>query len=236
MPYTKRCGICGEVKPLEEFAKKSGRKDGVSYCCTLCNRRRHQDWYQTNKASIKEERDSRREEIREYDRQMYEKNKQSIRVRQKDYYEENARKVMDQQREALKDNPAKGLLKLAKQRSKKSGIEVAITEAEIIIPEFCPILGVRLEFGKMADRGNSPSLDRIDSTKGYIPGNVAVISWAANRLKSNGTAEQHRRIADWMDAQKKPNVIDPELIELGKELGQRIIDNLNKEIEELVTT
>lgn len=199
---TKKCSICGETKPLSEFAKKSGRKDGTSYCCTLCNRKRHKTWYQDNKEEIKQERDDRREEIREYDKQIYEKNRDSVRARQKVYYEENSEQVMNQQREALKDNPAKGLLKLAKQRVKSSGWELTITEEDIIVPEFCPVFGVRLEFGRMDDRDNSPSLDRIDSTKGYIPGNVAVICWAANKLKSNGTAEEHRRIADWMDAQK----------------------------------
>lgn len=198
---TKVCAICGIEKPLSEFAKKSDRPTGVSYCCTLCNRERKKTWYEENKEEVKQERDSRREEIREYDRQIYAKNQPSVRIRQKDYYGENSDKVMAQQREALKENPAKGLLKLAKQRVKSSGWELTITEEDIQVPEFCPVFGVRLEFGRMDDRDNSPSLDRIDSTKGYIPGNVAVICWAANKLKSNGTAEQHRRIADWMDAQ-----------------------------------
>jgi hypothetical protein len=37
---------------------------------------------------------------------------------------------------------------------------------------------------------NSPSLDRIDNTKGYVPGNVWVISWRANDLKRNATLEE----------------------------------------------
>ena len=34
---------------------------------------------------------------------------------------------------------------------------------------------------------NSPTLDRIVPELGYVPGNVAVISWKANRLKGNNT-------------------------------------------------
>lgn len=36
----------------------------------------------------------------------------------------------------------------------------------------------------------SPSLDRIDSSKGYVKGNVRVISARANMLKNNATVEE----------------------------------------------
>ena len=197
---TKICSICGLEKPLSKFAKKSDRPSGVSYCCILCNRARHKKYYDENPERAQAYRDMTAEQRQEYDKLRYEENKEEIRQHQTEYYKENSAKVMEQQREALKENPAKGLLKLAKQRVKSSGWELTITEEDIVVPEFCPVFGVRLEFGRMADRDNSPSLDRIDSTKGYVPGNVAVICWAANKLKSNGTAEQLRRIADWMDS------------------------------------
>ena len=201
---TKKCSICGEIKPLEEFAKKTGRKDNVSYCCILCNRKRHKKWYEANPEVSQAYRDATAEGRREYDKARYEEKYDEIRIAQAEYYDEKADQVMAQQREALKKNPAKGMWKMAKNRVQKTGKwEFTITEQDIVVPEFCPVFGMRLEFGRMPDRENSPSLDRIDSTKGYIPGNVAVISWAANKLKSNGTADQHRLIADWMDAQKE---------------------------------
>jgi hypothetical protein len=42
-------------------------------------------------------------------------------------------------------------------------------------------------------------LDRIDNNEGYVKGNVAVISFRANTLKNNATAEELRAIADYMD-------------------------------------
>jgi hypothetical protein len=47
-------------------------------------------------------------------------------------------------------------------------------------------------------------VDRINPALGYVPGNIAVISWRANNLKRDAAAAELRRIADWMDAQEKP--------------------------------
>jgi len=46
---------------------------------------------------------------------------------------------------------------------------------------------------------NSPSLDRIDSKKGYVPGNVMIMSWRANRIKNDGTAAEHKKIAEFLE-------------------------------------
>jgi hypothetical protein len=45
---------------------------------------------------------------------------------------------------------------------------------------------------------NSPSLDRINPEKGYVRGNIAIISYRANRMKADGTADEHRLIAEWI--------------------------------------
>ena len=54
----------------------------------------------------------------------------------------------------------------------------------------CPVLGIELDWGMNGIQPNSPSLDRIDPTKGYIPGNVMIMSTLANRMKQNATPEQ----------------------------------------------
>ena len=82
----------------------------------------------------------------------------------------------------------------AKSRAKRRNIEFSLTIADVIIPDICPILGtpIRKEWGGInqtnLERSNQPSLDRIDSKKGYIPENVTVISYRANVLK--GTIPQ----------------------------------------------
>jgi hypothetical protein len=71
----------------------------------------------------------------------------------------------------------------------------------MVVPEFCPVLGIRLACnvrGGPCDA--SPSLDRIRAELGYVTGNIAVISMRANRIKNNGTAAEHEAIARFMRA------------------------------------
>ncbi len=92
-------------------------------------------------------------------------------------------------------NPEKVLLGSAKSRAKRNNLEFNIELSDIIIPEFCPILGLKLEMatGK-GPTDNSPSLDRINNDLGYIKGNVRVISFRANSLRKDGTLEEFEKI------------------------------------------
>lgn len=62
----------------------------------------------------------------------------------------------------------------------------------------CPILGIELNYFNEAQDIDSPSFDCKDSSKGYIKGNVFIISMRANRIKNDGTAEEHTKIAQYM--------------------------------------
>ena len=85
------------------------------------------------------------------------------------------------------NNPALYLLKYAKSRARYDNLEFDINLEDIKIPTHCPYLGVKIE---MFDKQHAASLDRIDSTKGYTKDNIQVISYLANRMKSNATKEQ----------------------------------------------
>lgn len=82
-----------------------------------------------------------------------------------------------------------------KWRAAKKGREFTISPSDIHVPEFCPILGVRLVEG---DTEAAPSIDRLDSTKGYTPDNIHIISNKANRIKNSATVEELQAIVDWM--------------------------------------
>ena len=96
-------------------------------------------------------------------------------------------------------NKERGLLAHAKSRAKEKNIEFNIELQDIHIPDTCPILGIPIIRDSKGISDNSPTLDRIDSSKGYIKGNVMVISYRANTIKSFGTAEEHRKIAEFLE-------------------------------------
>ena len=91
------------------------------------------------------------------------------------------------------------MLMNSKQRAKKAGMEHTITKEDIIIPEFCPVLGMKLERTRINDWTTSPSLDRIDNTKGYIPGNVVVVSRRANILKKDATLTEMQALVKFYE-------------------------------------
>jgi hypothetical protein len=82
----------------------------------------------------------------------------------------------------------------ARARGLPHDLETAIS---CTLPDLCPILGIALEYGRKSKAGpapSSPSLDRIRPERGYVPGNVRVISHRANQIRSNATAEELRLV------------------------------------------
>lgn len=93
-----------------------------------------------------------------------------------------------------KENPKKLMLRRIVNKAKPRGLECTITEDDFDLPEYCPVLGIKLEFNEHWKQDNSPTIDRIDNTKGYIPGNVQVISYRANWCKSDMSFEEIEKL------------------------------------------
>ena len=110
--------------------------------------------------------------------------------------------------EWLAKNPEKGLYWRMKTNARKRGYPCTLSFEEFLceiggaIPEVCPVLGTPIFRGVGNWSFDSPSVDRIDSSLPYEAGNIAVISYGANVIKSFGTAEQHRAVANFIDAHK----------------------------------
>ena len=102
-----------------------------------------------------------------------------------------------------KDGCAATMLNNAKRRARAVGLPFTITKSDIVIPEICPVLGIKLQVSSRVVAPGSPTLDRTNNDAGYVPGNVQVISMRANTMKNNATLEEVEKLYFWLKAQQK---------------------------------
>jgi hypothetical protein len=101
----------------------------------------------------------------------------------------NGTAIYDQQREKYR---------LKKANATRAGVEFNINFGDIVWNTHCPMLGIELDYFASGRKENMPTFDRIDSLKGYVHGNVQIISMRANRIKNDSTVEELCKIADYM--------------------------------------
>lgn len=165
---TKQCRRCGEVKPVREFSKCTGTKDGLQAMCKVCYGNYHAQYHAAN-----------REARLAYSAARYAANREAM--------------------QADADLYVKHMLQRAKTRAKKKHIPFNLRPADIILPARCPVLGIPMYYDPgLGLHEGSPSLDRLIPSLGYVPGNVRVISFRANQIKSDGTLEELEAIAKWL--------------------------------------
>jgi hypothetical protein len=170
---TKVCSKCGFSKPLSDFYFRKDMKDFRNECIECCKKNISENQKNRNKIYWKEYRDKNREMLRNKRKLFTSNNKELI------------------------------LLWLSRGRAKKKGIQFDIDVSDIVIPNICPVLGIPIYKDISSNRGmdNSPSLDRIDNSKGYVKGNVMVISFRANKLKGDASIDELKKILVYMESQ-----------------------------------
>lgn len=159
---------------------------------------------------------------KEYMRNYYAANKERINKKNAEYRSKNKKEINENVRVDRKifpekykeqgrldkiNNPLGNLLTRAKRRAKEFGIEFNLLKSDLgPIGDRCPVLGIQYNFDSSDENKDfSPSLDRIDNTKGYIKSNVCVISWRANRIKNNGTLEEFELLLNYLKTINKHN-------------------------------
>lgn len=122
------------------------------------------------------------------------------------YREKNIDKLTEQGKIAvharfalLGDSYKKSMLHRAKARAKAQDVPFELSIEDVDIPERCPVLDIELQYnnGQQGGSDNSPSLNKIDPSKGYVKGNVIVVSGLANRIKTNATLDQIKQVYDF---------------------------------------
>ena len=135
------------------------------------------------------------ESNREY---FIEYQKTSIKAKEarKRYYEKNKDKwkIANINYRSTKEGRINTRYNDIKCRAKRKGIEFSLIREDFKWPEQCPILGIPIDFFAEGNSDNSPSVDRVDNTKGYIKGNVIFISNRANRIKNDSTIEELEKL------------------------------------------
>lgn len=188
------CLHCGEAIPTE-------RRHDAKYCSPKCARAKaHQRLRENNPDAL-----------RVYAQTYARKNPEKLAARQREFREKNPEahriyneKYAAKRREALKEGTAIGLLSYkrtmlnaARARARKAGVPFNLTVEDLHIPDRCPILGLELRFGVGMPTNNSPSLDKVVPSAGYVRGNCVIISNRANMLKSNATVVELQALASF---------------------------------------
>jgi len=119
-------------------------------------------------------------------------------AKQRTYYQGHKTEVRITARKWRRRNYSTHMLRAARKRSKESNVPFALTREDIVIPKGCPVLGIKLQlFGKRGSP-HSPTLDRTIPSLGYVQGNVSVISHRANRIKTDASLAELRKVCDWL--------------------------------------
>lgn len=213
----KTCRICGECKDIGHFYNCKKEKDGLATECKACKKQIDRDYRKRNAESIAAQRkiyrENNKEKIKESKKRSVAKNKEHYerkrkeyaeehreekRIKANEYYWENKECVLEKQRKIRIETPQKHMLTAAKKRAKEQGMTFDLIVEDLIVPEICPILGIPLSTGNFTKEKQSPSLDRLDNSKGYTKENSWVISSLSNTMKSDASFEELILFAKWI--------------------------------------
>lgn len=130
-------------------------------------------------------------------------NPRAIRHEQRAAVVDASRQAAAMERWGTHERPEERLvqrMRNVKRRAIARGVEFSIAAADLHpLPTHCPALGIPLVYESDRGRGawdDSPSIDRIIPSKGYVPGNVVIISQRANRIKNDATIDELRAIVE----------------------------------------
>lgn len=100
--------------------------------------------------------------------------------------------------ELLLQDPRYRLLRCARQRAKREKVPFKLKAGDITVPVTCPVFPhIKLQVGVDKLHDGSPTLDRVIPKLGYVPSNVIVVSFKANRMKSNATIQELGQLASF---------------------------------------
>lgn len=223
---TKLCKKCNTKKELKFMVKHSGMKDGYSYCCKECEKKARlakkgktltitviekfcpvcektkssDEFYKSTKSLSTDGLQFLCSDCYNYHNSINQGvDPNYFRKLRRDCDEEFNQYLQKQKRENSRKNHVSTMLANAKKRAIKKGLEFSLTKEDIIIPELCPILGVPFITGTKGNYDFTPTIDRIDNSKGYTKDNIQIISNKANSMKNSADFEMLKNFAQYIN-------------------------------------
>ncbi len=219
---TKKCKKCNQEKDCDKFYKYSDTKKFRSICkechktgeCKKCKKQRndldftpYSHFCNNCKASTNDIICIDCGLLKTYTNFLLKRSGQRKTVCNSCFYKRqlnrisNCREKLNKKaREYRKKCPEQAMVNAAKKRAKKENLPFNLDRMDIAIPEFCPVLGIKIKMceGKRGAGDSSPTIDRINNNLGYVKGNIQVISWRANRLKNDGNSIEHELVFNYI--------------------------------------
>lgn len=170
------------------------------------HRERQRAWRAKNPEKVR----AQARDLRRRDPERHRQAKARYKARHPERYKEITRKGAMRKLDRMREDPRYWLQQhffIAKQGARRRNIVFAITQEDwmkMATPAKCPVLGCELVYCARGRRQEfSASIDRRNSATGYVNGNVRVICWRANRLRSDATAAELKIVAEdtqWQEA------------------------------------
>lgn len=93
-----------------------------------------------------------------------------------------------------------------KERARRRGYESDLIIDDLPeLTETCPVLGLKYNKGSLKDKNSSPSIDRKNPNLPYLKkykDNLVFMSHRANRIKSDASVEEIRKVLEYVESQR----------------------------------
>lgn len=148
---------------------------------------------------------TRKEKKKRYMIEYRKQNAEAIRVQREGWRREHGMQLRANNHVAYHSHPEVWVIPNLRARAKRLGVPFDLDYDDVKAPAVCPVLGIPLvrnhQGSKVGPNANSPTVDRLIPEKGYVKGNIAVISHKANAIKQDATADEVFAVAKWMKEQ-----------------------------------
>jgi hypothetical protein len=130
----------------------------------------------------------------------------------RDYWSRNPEKyrnMRDRYKIRRKDNLAKDFFQRIRSSAKRAGMDFNLDESDFQqLPKKCPVLGIELNYDGACHDPGLASVDRINNSRGYVRGNVVIVSYRANALKRDATLDEMRRLLAFYGPLLEPTEVE----------------------------